>query len=296
MKSIAPHAFSHPVELERITISSNGNAPQAENAFDKKDIYVQAAASQAQAYRESWGLPVVVSVSAVSSLTENQCKLLTTKDAVELAVNDTQGATAPTLASDVPVWLNRTWKSGQYYMVCFPSTPTEVSVEGLRKAECSLSDIHLYRWENQAFVQASQVEAGCYLLEVPEAWSGKRVCLRFDHACESTVQPDAAGLLGNASTDKKDITGKYYCYDAQTNTFVLEQASSSQTVYPFCAVLIGNDNMPEYISAPKLSTGIQEATVGSSSKEVKYTPAGIRTNAHYKGITISQHGKKEMAK
>lgn len=291
VKSIAPHAFSRPTDLERITITGTMTPPSATDAFDGKDIYVQTTAQQADAYRKAWGLPIVVSVSNSASLSDAQCAQLTASDAVELASNDTQCGTAPGLAMNIPLWLSRTFKAGQFYLVCFPTAPVGVSVEGLRNAETSLADIHAYRFEGSAFVPATPDAAGTYLIEVPQIWGGKRVSLRFAHATSASEPLATFGLVGNGSASNRETTAQAYAYDAATNTFQLQPMTDVKFM-PFGAVLLGNESMPQSIAAPQLTTGIHTVTADTDEEESTYTPAGIRATHSYRGTVISAKGKK----
>lgn len=293
VKSIAPHAFSHPTDLERITITGTMTPPSVTDAFDTKDIYVQTTAQQADAYRKAWGLPVVVNVGNSTSLSDAQCALLTTSDAAELASNDTQCGTAPGLASDIPVWLSRTFKAGQFYMVCFPTAPIAVSVEGLRNAETSLSALRAYRLEGSAFVPVTPDAAGTYLIEVPATWGGKRVSLRFAHATSASEPFATVGLVGNGSASNRETTAQTYTYDAASNTFLL-QPMTNVKLMPFSAVLLGDESMPQSIAAPQLSTGIHTVTVDTDKEENAYTPAGIRATHSYRGTVISTKGQKSF--
>ncbi len=291
LRTIGTQAFTQAPNLERLVLPTTGNEVNAEtDAFSSVRCHIQTTAGKAAHYREAWGLPIVVNVTSTSSLSDASCALLTAQDAVDFSATDSQCGTATALSTDIPVWLTRTLKAGHFYALYFPTSPTGVYVEGLKSSETALSDLHAFTFDGQAFTPTQALGVGAYLVQIPDTWDGKRITFHFSHA-EKASLPDAT-FTGNGSTAEVGYTGMYYAYDAATNRFV-RQSATTLSLLPFTALLKANDSMPESIACPDLVSGIHQAVSGST-KSVYYDTNGRRATSSSKGVIIRNDGHKTL--
>ena len=289
VRTIGAHAFTKAPELERVVITGTSTKVAVEDeAFEDVKFFVQVAPSQAAAYRSAWGMPIVASVAATASLSEANASLLTTDDAVDFSATDTKCGTAASLPTEMPVWLTRTFKAGQLYLMCFPTAPTAVSVEGLKQSETSLTDLRLLTFDGATFTPGTECTAGAWLMQVPDSWGGKRVTFRFAHAAASALAENM--LSGNGTTAVADYAGLYYNYDAAANRFT-RQPAGSIAVQPFTALLKATEAMPETIDGPAIVSGIGNVTIDGGEAKL-FTPAGRQASAADKSVVISTKGVK----
>lgn len=289
VRTIGSHSFTAAPRLERIVATSATPATAEANAFEVNTIYAQVPVSSAAAYRTAWGLPILFSVKAGDTLADDVAAQATTRDAVELcATNNTNCGLAPALATDVPLWLTRSFLSTELSPVYFPTTPTALSVESTDASEVEgPASLKLYAYDGEKFVVAT-ASAGAFLMTVPAAWSGKSLTLRFAHS-QAAPQP-YSGFTGNGTTDGIPPTFNCYDYDATANQFVYNAGTSASVLAPFSAVLVG-DGTPATIDGPDFLSGIQGITISEKAHHY-FTPAGRPAASGQRGVLIRDDGRK----
>lgn len=288
--TIGSHAFTSAPNLERIASAATTPATAEKESFEIKTVYAQPLTARADAFRAAWGLPILFKVSATATLSDENAAKASTTDAVELVCDGTSTGTAPSLASDVPLWLSRTCLSTQLYPVYFPTAPQKVSVEGFSTNDTPVSSLRLFSYIDGTFVPVSSPSAGAYLMTVPTAWSGRQIVIRFNHS-ETAILP-VSGFSGNGTTDNLSVTTGCYDYDSVNNIFSYNAASPSlPTLSPFEAVLAGYEGCPATIKGPDFTTGINELSDPSRPHQF-FSPDGKEAQAHSHGVLIRDDGQK----
>lgn len=289
VKTIGTEAFTVAPQLERIITTAATPAKAEIGAFGAKGFYAQVPTAKIAEYRAAWGLPLVFNLTAGTTLTEAVATQIATTDAVDFNATDASTAKAPTIAEDCPVWLTRRYLQNTCYFIYFPTAPMQLSVEGHTLAETPLAALIAWRFQDGKFVKADALEAGAYIIAIPEAWSNKQLTFRFAHLTPA-AQP-LTGWTGNGTGEDLNLTG-CYTYDKQTNSFTYSQTDVA-TLRPFQSILAGYEGCPATITGPDLTIlGISDITIDASGNLRLYDLQGRPTHPTQSGIFIREDGRK----
>lgn len=294
--TIASHAFTSVPGLRCLRTENSTPAVAEDNAFETKTLYAAVPLPDVTSYRTAWGLPILFSIKAGTTMSNETADLVTDKDAIELCADDQATGAAPVLNIQVPIWLTRSFDPNRLYPICLPTPPEGLSVEGIPTGQADWSMLKLYHYVDGRFAAATdEAKAGSYLLTVPEQWKGKTVTLRLPHTATSTVLP-LNGFTGNGTTFPIAVSQPLYTYDPETNEFVYRESESvsPQTLAPLTATLTAYDGCPEVIPGPKLTTGITSPiTTDKASMSVTiFDLQGRRVTQTTRGIYIINGQKK----
>lgn len=244
--SIGDCAFTSALELDRIIPTSSSNIELGINALGDETFFVQLTPANANSYRSVWGIPVVFNASVNSSLTSTSLSNAEAGDAVNITSDATQSGTAQLTDAISSVWLTTTVSADELRPISLPTLPSRITVEGLSVNDTKISDLKLYAYNDGVFTLTSEPAAGTYIMEVPETWTGKQICMQFAQTTNST---ETEGFVGNSATSSRTLTTAY-AYNASTNHYILDKTTKETTLYPFHALLVGDNKSATVVSGP----------------------------------------------